>query len=385
MGIYTEYLDRQFNFQDLSAERKRQLCRISELREGRDVLVLAADLNKGQVPISINYSDLLPINDQLANLSGKALDLIVESPGGSGEVVEDIVRLLRSRYKEIGAIIPGWAKSAASILAMAADEILMEPASAIGPIDAQISWQGKIFSADALLEGMEKIKKEVEGTGVLNRAYVPMLQAISPGELQSAENALKFAKVIVTDWLAQFKFKGWLTHSSTGQPVTDEERRARAEEIATELCNHRRWLTHGRSIKLSDLEAMRLRVTDYSTKPELAEAIRRYYTLLQMTFASNIYKVIETPTSQIYRFLTPQVPAPQQLGAAEVAIFDVACGKCTTTSRVQANLGKSHPLQEGCVPFPSDNRLRCPNCGNEIDLSDARRQLEAQTKKSVVA
>ncbi|MGI8741790.1 MAG: hypothetical protein ACR2NN_04305 [Bryobacteraceae bacterium] len=48
---------------------------------------------------------------------------------------------------------------------------------------------------------MEKIKKEVVDTGTLNRAYIPILQGISPGELQSAENALSFAKILVTQWL----------------------------------------------------------------------------------------------------------------------------------------------------------------------------------------
>jgi len=142
MGAYTEYLERQMGFEELSAERKRQLVRISKLRGDRDVLVFAADLTKGAVPISIGYADLLPITDQLDNLSGRALDIILESPGGSGEVTEDIVRLVRARYDSVGVIVPGWAKSAATILAMAGDEILMSPASALGPIDAQLSWQG---------------------------------------------------------------------------------------------------------------------------------------------------------------------------------------------------------------------------------------------------
>jgi hypothetical protein len=270
-------------------------------------------------------------------------------------------------------------------MAMAADEILMEPASALGPIDAQIFWQGKVFSADALLNGMERIKQEVEESGSLNRAYIPILQGISPGELQSARNALKFAETLVTDWLARYKFKNWSEHSSTGQSVTEEEKEERARNIALRLCDHGRWLTHGRSIKLEDLEAMKLRITNYSTEPELADAIRRYHTLLQMTFASNIYKVFETPESQIYRFITPPVPPPQQPAEAEVAIIEARCGKCNVTSRLQANLGKSHPLQEGCVPFPPDNRFRCPNCGAEADLSDTRRQIEAQSKRRVVS
>jgi hypothetical protein len=392
VGIYSEYLDRKFSFPDLTAERKKQLRRIAELRGGRDVLVFAADFNKPKAPISIAYADLLPINDQLANLRGSAVDLLLETPGGSGEVAEDIVRLLHGKYDEVGIIVPGSAKSAGTIVAMSGNEILMDQASALGPIDAQIVWQGKMFSADALLEGVEKIKGEVEKTGALNKAYIPILQAISPGELQSAENALKFAKVLVTDWLVQYKFKMWSSHSSTGKPVTQEEKRARAEEISALLCDHGRWLTHGRSIKIDDLTAMGLQITDYSTMPDLADAIRRYYTLLQLSFITNIYKVIETPDSQIYSFISPPVAAPReaeqqglvQPAEAGVCRFEFPCGKCDTKSLIQANLGQPRPLREGHLAFPTDNIFRCPNCGTEADLSDTRRQIEAQAKKQVV-
>ncbi len=112
MGIYGEYLDRQMNSSRLIGERKKQLRRISELRDGRDVLVYAADLSKGRAPIGIVYADLLPIEDQLSNLGGKAIDVILETPGGSGEVAEDIVRILRGKYEEVAFIIPGCAKSA---------------------------------------------------------------------------------------------------------------------------------------------------------------------------------------------------------------------------------------------------------------------------------
>jgi hypothetical protein len=271
-------------------------------------------------------------------------------------------------------------------MAMAADEILMGPTSALGPIDAQLFWQGKRFSADALLEGFRKIKKEVEDSGVLNKAYIPMLQGISPGELQSAQNALDFATQLVTDWLARFKFKNWTQHSSTGQPVTDEEKRNRANQIADELCNHRKWLTHGRSIKLEDLQAMRLLVTDYSKDAKLSEAINRYYTLLHMAFASNLYKLYETPSSQIYRFQMPKVPPPQPQKPAngEMAELELECNKCHNRLKIQANLGRVQPIKQGSIPFPADNKLKCPSCGTEHDLSDARRQLQAQAKQPVV-
>lgn len=384
MGYFSEYLNRGLNAQEMADERKRQLTRISELRGGRDVLVYAADMDKPNTPptvVNIAYSDLVAFHDQLSNLNGSKLDLILETGGGSGEVAEDIVRSLHDKYEEVGIIVAGWAKSAGTIIAMAGDEILMEPASALGPIDAQMSWQGKIFSAGALLDGMEKIKREVEDKGALNRAYIPILQAISPGELQSAENALYFSQILVAEWLVRYKFKNWSTHRRTGMQVTPAEKEERAGEIAKRLCNHKEWLTHGRSIKIADLEGMGLHITDYSKEPQLAEAIRRYNALLQMTFDStSIYKIFETPSSQILRYMPQAVPPPQDVDAVVVA---VQCPNCRTASKVQANLKKS-PLQPGHHRFPADNKFKCPACAAEIDLGDARRQIEVQSKRSVI-
>jgi hypothetical protein len=391
VGVYSEYLDKGMSFDDLQAERKVQLDRIAQHRS-RDVLVYAANLSpQFRSPISVDYSDLLPINDQLDNLDGQALDFILETPGGSGEIAEDIVRLLRGKYNDVATIVPGAAKSAGTLIVMSADDILMEPASALGPIDAQISWQGKVFSAEALLEGINRIKKEVTESGQLNLAYLPILQQISPGELENARNALNFARALVTDWLARYKFKNWKTHSSTGDPVTDAERRQRADEIAAGLSNHAHWKTHGRSIKITDLEAMRLKITDYTQDATLADAIRRYHTLLQMTFGTNCYKLIETTTSQIYRFAAPPTPrpsdapiAPPTPAKAAAANLDVQCNNCGANLRVQASFNKKQPLEEGSLPWPENDKLECPTCGTEVDLADARRQIEAQVGEAVV-
>ncbi|MGR5875607.1 hypothetical protein ACT7DH_27845 [Bacillus pacificus] len=74
--------------------------------------------------------------------------------------------------------------------------------------------------------------------------------------------------------------------------VTVEEKQERANEIANCLCDHSKWLTHARSIKIQDLEEMKLVIHDYSKDSELNEAIGKYYTLLRMTLDTNIYKII---------------------------------------------------------------------------------------------
>ncbi len=385
MGIYSEYLDRGFDWPALNAERKSQLRRISELRN-RPIMVYASTFSK-DAPISINFDDRLPFLDQLSTISGDRLDLILETPGGLAEVVEDIVESIRNRFSEFTVIVPGWAKSAGTIMVMAADEILMEPSSALGPIDAQMAQNGKQYAAHAFLQGLEKIKQEVNNTGQLNRAYIPILQNISPGEIQGCENALGFSQKLVTEWLSTYKFKVWETHSKTGLPVTIEEKQKRAREVASILCDHGNWLTHGRSITLSDLTGpdIRLTISDYSKQPELCEAIRRYYTLLKMTFdTTNMYKIFETPDSQIFMFVTPpagQMPKPDDIESVHI---DFQCPNCKTITKLQANIKSGIPIKDGAIQFPSDDTFICPSCKSTINLGNLRKQIESQTKKHII-
>ena len=382
MGIYADYLNTIKDLNTINQERKNILNKISQLRVNRDILVIAADLTKN-APISIDYTDILAASDQLENLSGTAIDIILETPGGLAEVVEDIVNLIRGKYERVGIIIPGYAKSAGTIFTMAGDEILMGATSALGPIDAQIILgNGKRYSAHAFLEGIEKLKKIVDETKKLNAAYIPILQNISPGEIQHCENAQCFSKSLVTEWLAKYKFKFWETHSD-GLPVTSDERRKRAEEIASELTSQSKWLTHGRSIKIKDMEELRIKIIDYSKMPELNDAITRYYTLLRMTFESTmIYKIFETTTSQIYRHLMPVQPQPE---AANSVTVELSCKQCGANFKIQANLKKGVPIEPGNIPYPSSGDiLKCPNCGADHNLSGLKTQIESKTGRKIV-
>jgi len=282
------------------------------------------------------------------------------------------------------------AKSAGTIMVMSADEILMDSMSALGPIDAQIQFEGKQFSAEALIKGFEKIKDESEQTKSLNRAYIPMLQRISPGDLQHAQNALDFAKDLVTQWLSSYKFKNWNVHrtNSPGSPVTQDEKVKRASKVAEDLCNHSAWKTHGRSIRIQDLHAIGVEVVDFGQNPELADAIRRYHVLLRMMFDStSTYKVIETPKSQIMRFLvspaSPPAPMPGAAGAPDGVIAGVQCDRCKQQYQLQMDFDVEKPLQPGNIRFPSNDIVVCSRCGNQINVSGVRQQVEMQTKRRV--
>ena len=382
-------MSRHFTFEELTNERKKWLKRITELR-GRDVLVYASDYNKGNAPISIGYSDLIPFRDQLSFIKTENIDVILETPGGSAESVEDMVDSIRTKFSKLGVIIPGSAKSAGTIFTMAGDEILMGADSSLGPIDAQMMMNGKYFSADAFLDGLTKIKAEVLSVGKLNPAYIPILQNISPGEIQRCENAQNFSRTLVTNWLKTYKFKYWERRNTSGEKVSEEYKEIRAKEIADKLCKHSDWLTHGRSIRISDLERMKLLIIDYSKNTKLSEAIDRYYTLLRMTFdMTGIYKIFETADSQIYQSVSQVVPPslPIQRKIEEEitsASTNFICPKCGNNYKIQLNLKPNIATENGAIVYPKDDIFVCPNCSTQTNLTPIRLNLEAQTRLKVI-
>lgn len=70
---------------------------------------------------------------------GTPLDLILHSPGGSAEAAEAIIDYLRGRFSGLRVMVPIAAMSAATMMAMAADEIVMGAHSQLGPIDPQLT------------------------------------------------------------------------------------------------------------------------------------------------------------------------------------------------------------------------------------------------------
>lgn len=73
----------RLDINQIHKKRKECLKKISDIRK-REILVMASDLTNTRAQISIDYSDLLPVKDQLENLKGEDIDLILETPGGGG-------------------------------------------------------------------------------------------------------------------------------------------------------------------------------------------------------------------------------------------------------------------------------------------------------------
>lgn len=67
------------------------------------------------------------------------LDLLIASQGGDPTVAWRIVSLIRERVRKFSALVPQAAFSAATLLALGADEIVMHPNGNLGPVDPQVS------------------------------------------------------------------------------------------------------------------------------------------------------------------------------------------------------------------------------------------------------
>ena len=123
-------------------DRLKIYKRIQEERE-RPLLVYMTS-NRHGASASMASDVVPPFLDQLEELnanSGKldAIDFLIVSNGGDPTVAWRLMSLLRERYSSVAALVPQAAFSAATLLTLGADEIIMHPNSNLGPVDPQIT------------------------------------------------------------------------------------------------------------------------------------------------------------------------------------------------------------------------------------------------------
>ena len=118
---------------------RQDLLRRIETKTHRPLIVYAANIGStANIPNTLDFSDITPFSDLTRTITGDAIDVLLHSPGGLAEAAERIVDLLRARFKSVHFIIPHSAFSAATMLAMSADELVLDDTSALGPIDPQL-------------------------------------------------------------------------------------------------------------------------------------------------------------------------------------------------------------------------------------------------------
>lgn len=113
--------------------------------------------------------------------------VVISSSGGDIDAAFNLAKLLRRYGKEkLLFVVPRWAKSAATLVVCAGDEILMTPVAELGPLDPQITIHDKtenrkehfsplhIQSTLQLIAEQFKAGKTELASGLLNRLQFPL-------------------------------------------------------------------------------------------------------------------------------------------------------------------------------------------------------------------
>lgn len=180
---------------DLQDELKSLICKYNELRNTY-LFIYAVDFEKMGIPgldLSISSSDYQFIHEILRKAESTSVDFYIETPGGSGTAAEDIVSFLHNKFDIVNFLIAGEAKSAGTIMAMAADEIYMTDSGSLGPIDAQMRIGRSTVSASDYINWINDRRKDVQRGIPLSPVDATMIAQITPGEIEGAVNALNFA------------------------------------------------------------------------------------------------------------------------------------------------------------------------------------------------
>ena len=116
------------------------LYRDIEEHRGRPLMVYVTSPRKGAE--GGMAGDVIPeFIDQIQKLPADAreLDLFIESNGGDALTAWRVMSLLRERVDKIYVLIPCSAFSAATLMALGGDEMILGKYGCLGPIDPQIT------------------------------------------------------------------------------------------------------------------------------------------------------------------------------------------------------------------------------------------------------
>ncbi len=258
----------------------------------RDVILYATKWTQPDPQVSpelitIVDEDIQGIMEVVHGLGGPGLDLILHSPGGSLEATEALVRYLRSKFKHIRVIVPQMAMSAATMIACAADVLVLGKHSFLGPIDPQFTLNTplgpRLVPAQAILEQFERARNECQDPAKMG-AWLPMLAQYGPDVLIKCKNALELSRELAREWLESYMFK----RSPRGI------RQRKAEEIAEWLSDHSEFKTHNRHIPRRDLKRKGLRIQNLEKDQEAQDLFLSVLHAATHTFSgTGAVKIIE--------------------------------------------------------------------------------------------
>jgi hypothetical protein len=301
---------------------KKYITQLSQKRN-RPLILYASKWTQpspaGPIPpdmVSITDEDLQALMTVMNNLQGTSLDLILHSPGGSIEAAEAFVTYLRSKFTDdICVFVPQQAMSAATMIACAANTIVLGKHSFLGPTDPQFIFATelgtRVLTAQNIEEQFERAQKECADPSKIG-AWIPILKQYGPDVLQKCRNASNLSRSLVAGWLEQYMFKG------------EDDANKKAGEIADWISSHKHFKTHGRHLSRTELRAKGMnKITDLEADPDLQDLVLSIFHATTITFERTpAVKIVENQLGKAFvkmlqaqapMMIMPQMMMPQQV------------------------------------------------------------------------
>ena len=244
---------------------RQSLIRDIEASTGNTLLCMVSE--HGQIQRGVTTAGIV---DLLHNVPhGKPIDLLLNSPGGDIDTAEKIITLIRKRAEAapVRVIVPDYAKSAATLIALGANQVVMSHTSELGPIDPQVELTGingvkTTHSAQNYVDSYDKHAKKLRKHPDDPVARL-MLDMLDPVVLKKLKRTIKRSTVIASALLQTAMIK-------------DVEK---ADEAAKKLADTNQWHSHGQMIGHEQCTKIGLEVSHQNPKSDVWERIWRLYCL----------------------------------------------------------------------------------------------------------
>jgi ATP-dependent protease ClpP protease subunit len=276
---------------------------ISKERGNTNVIVYgSAFLQKPQVPpffTMVTSEDLNGFMNNLVNMdTSKGLTLILHTPGGEGRAVEPIVGYLRSKFEYIEVIVPTYCMSAGTMIALSSNKLIMGRQSQIGQIDPQIPVNGGMMPATAIIQQFDKARQEIVDNPKTALAWNPILRTMGPALIETCEEALRYSKRIVSDYLINYMLSG------------NDKREDICDTIVNVLSHgDEDKNNHSRRIDRNEARDLGIIIEDLEDNQTLQDATLSLYHLFTLIFETTaVAKVITSNTGKRWIKSIPQAP-----------------------------------------------------------------------------
>ena len=252
-------------YQAMNASRYQRQALMTQIqgRSGNRLLCYVAGIGA-----PITRDDTIGIVELLHNVPRDSnVDFILHTGGGDIDAAEKIVSILRTAVGKghLRIIVPDYAKSAGTLICLAADKILMSDSSELGPIDPQFlkrdgdgneTWHSVLNYLSAYQNLCTILRDKPD-----DRPAQMMLAKLDPTTVVLFEAISKRARTLAEEHLNRWMF---------------QKKKGTYTKIAADLMDTNRWLSHGQVIGWEDAKQLELEVQ--YLEPE-SDEWREYWSL----------------------------------------------------------------------------------------------------------